>query len=115
MIAGTKNAGTAPLFDAVHLAGFTQGDRKLEKMILSEFCANVRSSIQDINSPHPELRWGEAFHRLKGAAKAVGVWSIADWCEAAEQNPEMGEDEKEKLFARMIDLIERIEAQIARF
>lgn len=109
-----RSAATGPLYDAVHLAGFTEGDRALEKAILSEFCANTRVSVTELQSSRSERTWGESFHRLKGAAKAVGVWSIANWCETAENHPEMTDDEKVNLFARILSLIEKIEHHIER-
>ena len=110
-----RSAAAGPLYDAVHLAGFTEGDRVLEKAILSEFCANTRLSISEIESGNAGRSWGEAFHRLKGAAKAVGVWSIANWCETAEDHPEMTVEEKAALFERILKLIEKIERHIERF
>lgn len=109
-----RSASAGPLYDSVHLAGFTGGDRALEKAILSEFCANTRLSISEIGTGNHGRSWGEAFHRLKGAAKAVGVWSIANWCEMAENRPDMPLEEKSELFARILSLIEKIEKHIER-
>ena len=111
----SRSASAGPLYDAVHLAGFTEGDRALEKVILSEFCANTRLSVSELESDRSSRSWGEAFHRLKGAAKAVGVWSIANWCDVAENQPDMASEEKAELFARILSLIEKIELHIERF
>jgi len=110
-----RPATAGPLYDAVHLAGFTEGDRALEKAILSEFCANTRVSVVELQSSQSDRSWGEAFHRLKGAAKAVGVWSVANWCETAENHPDMPDGEKIQLFERILSLIEKIEHHIERF
>ena len=72
------------LYDAEHLAGYTGGDEALKYAFLKEFCKSARQSLSALASINNENDWRAEAHKLKGAARSVGVSSIASWCEMAE-------------------------------
>lgn len=112
MMPDKKFTESGPLYDVVHLSGFTGGDKALEMEILSEFCKNMRESLARIQNRTEERSWGEAFHRLKGAARAVGVWSIANWCDQAEECEPSSLKEKQAYFDQILTVITLIERHI---
>lgn len=109
-----KSGLDGPLFDSVHLSGFTGGDMALEHLFLSEFCRNARKNLQEIEACTTLEDWRAYTHKLKGAARAVGVWSIAAWCEAAEHTHSLiTGPERQALFDRITKVIERLEQHVA--
>ncbi len=82
------NANLAPAIerpiDLVHLARQTLGDRELEREILSLF---VRQSVQlnqRIEASGIQKERMDLAHTLKGSARAVGAWKVADAADKVE-------------------------------
>ena len=73
----------APLADHIdfgHLERYTMGEPALTQELLSTFCGEVRAFADEwrkggLASPPVERR---AAHRLKGAARAIGAFPLAD-------------------------------------
>ena len=80
--AGTHQP-TRPL-DLVHLARMTLGDRDLEREVLQLF---VRQSAQLIArmAGADVVSVGALAHTLKGSARGLGAWRVAEAAEAVEQ------------------------------
>jgi HPt (histidine-containing phosphotransfer) domain-containing protein len=75
--------------DLVHLARQTLGDRALEREVLGLFQVQARAifaQLQSVTQPKARL---DLAHTLKGSARAVGAWKVA---EAAEFCETLGED-----------------------
>lgn len=71
-----------PIFDREHFAHMTGGDAELQAEIVALFREQA---------PHVEVHlypdisgWREAVHMLKGSARGLGLWVLAEACEAAE-------------------------------
>lgn len=78
--------------DLVHLARQTLGDRALEREVLGLFQVQARAIFAQLQSiPQAQARLDLA-HTLKGSARAVGAWKVA---EAAEFCESLGEDTAE--------------------
>lgn len=80
--------------DLKYLSSQTGGDRALEMEVLSIFLDVAPACLKDIESaPTTEHRKRPA-HMLKGAARALGAFELADWAARAELH---GFDELEAL------------------
>ena len=75
--------------DLIHLARQTLGDRELEREILALF---VRQSVMLSARIHDAIAKTERknlAHTLKGSARAVGAWRVAQAAEAVEMTLDM--------------------------
>jgi HPt (histidine-containing phosphotransfer) domain-containing protein len=70
--------------DLVHLARQTGGDEQLEHELLALFAEQCDRQIQVIRSAGEMMKRQDAAHTLKGAARAVGAWHVADAAERVE-------------------------------
>ena len=97
-------AGARPV-DLAHLARQTMGDRELEREVLQLFVQQalaVRARIADATARERLL----LAHSLKGSARGVGAFAIADCAAELEESPD------DKL---VIDRLERRIAEVRDF
>ncbi len=84
MTANVKPGAFSHVIDLVHLARQTGGDRELEHELLALFADQCVKHLHTIR--HAAAHEGcDAAHTLKGAARAVGAWSVAEAAEKVEQ------------------------------
>lgn len=72
------------MLDQSHFSMMTGGDGALQ----SEVAALFRGQAEAWRAALTEEtagEWREAAHRLKGSARGIGLWSLGEACEAAEQ------------------------------
>jgi len=99
-------AGTRPI-DLIHLGKQTMGDRALEQEVLSLF---VHQALQ-VRDQIAHAVDGERLrlaHGLKGSARGVGAFAIADCAGEIEESPE-----DESILERLASLIEEARDFIA--
>lgn len=77
------------IIDLDHLARQTSGDRELEREVLALFLEQLRAVTDEIARVSPEDRLA-MLHKLKGAARGVGVFDLADSVERIERDPGPG-------------------------
>jgi HPt (histidine-containing phosphotransfer) domain-containing protein len=77
----------AEVFDLAHFQTMTGGDRALQAEIVGLFREQAAKSIADLEGGPNAQGWGLAAHTLKGSARGLGLWALAEACEAAEQTP----------------------------
>ena len=70
--------------DWAHLSRFTLNDRALELEVLGLFAAEAPRYLARMQLATDRKDWIEAAHTLKGSARAVGAWAIAECAQAAE-------------------------------
>lgn len=70
--------------DLVHLARYTMGNRSLEKEVLKLFCCQADLYVDRLRNASDVQSWQEAAHTLKGSARGIGAWDVADAAERAE-------------------------------
>lgn len=70
--------------DLVHLARQTGGDAQLELELLALFAAQCDRQVQVIRNAGEMMKRHDAAHTLKGAARAVGAWHVANAAEQVE-------------------------------
>ena len=79
---------SSPVFDRAHLDRYTGGDDALTAELLGLMREQARRCIGLMADAHDVTAWQTATHTLKGAARGVGAFALADLCEAAENQPE---------------------------
>jgi HPt (histidine-containing phosphotransfer) domain-containing protein len=79
-------AGATPSspLDRTHLSRQTFGDRKLECEVLDLFRIQSPIYLGRVKAARSDSEWREAVHTLKGSARAIGAWRIAEAAERAE-------------------------------
>ena len=79
-----KAAGTDKPLDLVHLTRQTMGDRELEREVLGIFLSHCDDYIKEFkNAPDANCR-KQVAHRIKGSARGLGAWELAEQAELAE-------------------------------
>ena len=80
----TAGTGCSRPIDLVHLARYTMGSRDLEREMLELFSGQAPVYFKRLAVADGDKAWREAAHSLKGSARAVGAWRVAELAEAAE-------------------------------
>ena len=70
--------------DLVHLARQTGGDAELERELLTLFAQQCARHLRTIHGGDAAAR-RDAAHTLKGAARAIGAWQVAEAADLIEQ------------------------------
>ena len=70
--------------DWAHLSRFTLNDKALEHEVLGLFAMEAPRYLVRMYAAADRKDWIEAAHTLKGSARAVGAWAIAECAQAAE-------------------------------
>jgi HPt (histidine-containing phosphotransfer) domain-containing protein len=81
--AAWRKATSRPV-DLVHLSRYTLGDRTLEHEVLKLFCTQSFICLDQLREAKSGKDWQEAAHSLKGSARAIGAWRVAQCAERAE-------------------------------
>lgn len=103
----TCGRASARPIDLVHLARQTMDDRNLEQEVLALFVHQALSVRDGIFGADARQRLALA-HGLKGAARGVGAFAIAEWAGEVEKDP--GND---RLLKRLDTLIQDVRDFIA--
>lgn len=72
------------VLDTEHLDRMTGGDKGLQAEVLDLFRHQADLWGRLLDPQFPSNNWGDAVHTLKGAARGVGAWKLADICQSAE-------------------------------
>jgi HPt (histidine-containing phosphotransfer) domain-containing protein len=70
------------MLDQSHFAMMTGGDRALQGEVAALFRGQAEAWRAALIADFAE--WREAVHKLKGSARGLGFWTLAEACEAAE-------------------------------
>ena len=76
--------------DLAHLARMTLGDAALERQVLGMFASQAMSLIDKLAALPAEA--GALAHTLKGSARAIGAFRVAECAEALETAIRKGEN-----------------------
>lgn len=87
---GSRREST--LIDLVHLSKYTLGDRSLECELLGLFRCQAGVYVERLEGCSSPKEWRDAAHSLKGSARGIGAWAVADHAEAAEQLTDPSEE-----------------------
>jgi HPt (histidine-containing phosphotransfer) domain-containing protein len=97
-----KRQTSSVAIDRTHLARQTFGDRELEREVLGLFRTQSPLYLARAKSAQSDPEWRDAVHALKGSARAIGAWRIAEAAERAEAGN----------FASRIAAIEQLESAL---
>jgi HPt (histidine-containing phosphotransfer) domain-containing protein len=70
--------------DFTHLDQYTLGDEGLQGELLRLFSMQLEAQMNELHGCTDAGAWKQAAHTLKGAARAVGVWQVAEVAERLE-------------------------------
>jgi chemotaxis protein histidine kinase CheA len=70
--------------DFAHLDQYTLGDEALQGELLRLFSMQLEAQMGELLQCADAGTWKQATHTLKGAARAVGVWQVAEVAERLE-------------------------------
>ena len=73
-----------PLIDRAHLARMTLGDRALENEVLALFDLQASLLLARMQAAGPAAI-GALAHTLKGSARGIGAWKVAEAAEHVER------------------------------
>jgi len=97
-------AGDRPV-DLVHLARHTLGDRELEREVLNLFARQSVIYLDRLKHARGAAVKAAA-HTIKGSAKGIGAWRVADCAEALETGGERPKGARE-LIAHLEEAIDQ--------
>jgi HPt (histidine-containing phosphotransfer) domain-containing protein len=78
-----RKASSRPV-DLVRLSRYTLGARDLEREVLELFCTQSFLFLEQSKRSPSDKEWKDLTHTLKGSARAVGAWRVAEAAERAE-------------------------------
>jgi len=81
-----EQTSAAPV-DLAHLSRYTLGNRALDLEILGLFTGQAPETIGRLACAGTQPEWRAAAHTLKGSARGVGAWRLADLAQSAEGLP----------------------------
>jgi HPt (histidine-containing phosphotransfer) domain-containing protein len=84
---GTASPGGGRPIDLVHLSRYTLGNRSLENELLGLFRSQADVYLARLDEAADDKEWKNAAHSLKGSARGLGAWALADLAEEAEHLP----------------------------
>ncbi|MDX2237733.1 MAG: Hpt domain-containing protein [Hyphomonadaceae bacterium] len=77
--------GARAILDEEHFGMMTGGDAALQAEIVTLFRAQAELWTRLLVVDAPVQTWRDAAHTLKGSARGLGLWALADACAQAEQ------------------------------
>lgn len=80
----TGGPGAHRPLDLVHLARYTLGNRSLEREVLGLFCTQSKLYLERLKQGTGDKAWRDAAHTIKGSARSIGAWQVAQQAESAE-------------------------------
>ena len=105
-----RDEGSEKPVDLVYLSSLTMGDRNLEKEILSMFCAQLDQYLEALAKSDERSDLNKAAHTLKGAARSIGAFRLADLASAVEAGASLNMSEVEAEADQVPTYIENLAA-----
>jgi HPt (histidine-containing phosphotransfer) domain-containing protein len=78
-----RMTATAPV-DLAHLARYTGGDSAVNREILELFVRQSSALVAQLAAARDAKAWHDIAHSLKGAARGIGAFALADIAAEAE-------------------------------
>lgn len=101
-----------PPIDLDHLDQYVMGDSALLDEVLTIFSEHAQRWLAALEPLLDDDKWRGAAHTLKGAARGIGSWAIADLCERAEQLVGGAPEKMARRRALLADLQARVDAAL---
>jgi hypothetical protein len=106
-----------PTVDQAHLNRMTGGDSALASEVLGLFREQWDLWARLLAPTTPTLDWGNAAHTIKGSARGIGAWQLAEICGSAEEaarTEELTRDQKRVWLEAISNEMDAVIAEIAR-
>ncbi len=92
--------------DLVHLAKYTMGNRELEHEVLTLFTKQSLIYLDRLRDAADQQTWREAAHTLKGSARGIGAWQVADVVASLELHAaDKAQKEKQRLVENLREVV----------
>jgi HPt (histidine-containing phosphotransfer) domain-containing protein len=91
-----------PPIDRAHLERYVIGDKALLDEILTIFCEQTASWVNEMHPVMDDEAWRLSAHTLKGSARGVGAFALGEAAERAERLVGPGVENKRR--AALLDL-----------
>lgn len=101
-----------PAIDLEHLGTYTQGDRDLERELLSMFLPSAQGYIDAMSAAAGSV-WWTAAHSLKGVALGVGARELADLAASAEPQRDGSSGGRDDHIVKLWAELERVRRFVA--
>lgn len=105
-----------PVVDRAHLERMTGGDQDLALEVLGLFREQVELWSRLLHPSTETEDWGNAAHTVKGSARGIGAWPLAELCGLAEQASRQGpmsRDEKQGFYDAITTELQAVIGEIA--
>jgi hypothetical protein len=110
----TVPASVATVIDLDHLARMTLGEASLEAEVLTLFDRQAAVLLAHMRDAPPALMAAFA-HTLKGSARGIGAWGVAEAAAVVEMNAARPDtDGAAQAAARLAAAVDEVRAAIAR-
>jgi HPt (histidine-containing phosphotransfer) domain-containing protein len=98
--------------DLEHLARMTLGERTLEREVLTLFDRQAGILLARMRDAVPAAMAAFA-HTLKGSARGIGAWRVAEAADAVEATAHEGPAEPDCSLERLVAAVDEVKAEIA--
>ena len=109
--ASVDNSYDRPV-DLVHLARHTLGNRDLEREVLQLFVRQSAVYLGRLRAAHSAGDRRMAAHTIKGSARGIGAWLVADLADVFEKMPDDATDFENTDYSELTKAIEEANAYI---
>jgi HPt (histidine-containing phosphotransfer) domain-containing protein len=107
----TGHEQKSPTIDGAHLERMTLGDRSLEREVLEIFARQTTLTLERIAGAAAQQA-AAAAHTLKGSARGIGAWRVAQAAERLEQAAGKGDESDIRAAIAELEAVSR-EARVA--
>lgn len=97
----------ADILDLHHLARQTMNDPELERQVVGMFFEQSALVLRQLREAAGPRQRSEAAHRLKGSARAIGAWRVAEASDKVESLPVTAPDD------HVLDAVAGLHATVA--
>ena len=96
VVAAQMQQGECRPVDLVHLSNQTMGDQSLEAEVLGIFLSQAQIYMNLLRASNDQEVLSKTAHSLKGAARGIGAFELANKAANIEENPFSCKDDLEK-------------------
>ncbi len=107
-------SSAARAIDFNHLDAYTAGDQDLIREVLRLFRGHVAQSLTVLESAADQKSMKDAAHGIKGAARGIGAWAVAEAASDIEKTDFHDTDAKLNAFAQLKAMVQLAAIEIDR-
>ena len=100
------------IIDIAHLDEMTMGDSSLKSEVLGLFRQQAEIWVKLLEPETETPNWMVGAHTIKGSARSIGAWGLADICGGAEEAAKSGVLSKDEKFMWREQIIQALDEVI---